>query len=67
MEEHFPLPQSAMKQDFGKLQYGCEHYRRRCKIRAPCCDQIFTCRHCHNEAMVFPPLSLCLFLACVVC
>ncbi|XP_050942933.1 E3 ubiquitin-protein ligase MIEL1 [Cucumis melo] len=50
-EEHFPLPQSAMKQDFGKLQYGCEHYRRRCKIRAPCCDQIFTCRHCHNEAM----------------
>lgn len=33
----------------------CEHYRRRCKLRAPCCDQIFTCRHCHNEATV----SLC--------
>ncbi|EXC34704.1 RING finger and CHY zinc finger domain-containing protein 1 [Morus notabilis] len=37
-------------QDFGKLQHGCEHYKRRCKIRAPCCDQIFSCRHCHNEA-----------------
>ncbi|KAK9984032.1 hypothetical protein SO802_033557 [Lithocarpus litseifolius] len=27
----------------------CEHYKRRCKIRAPCCNQIFPCRHCHNE------------------
>lgn len=30
--------------------YGCSHYRRRCKIRAPCCDEIFDCRHCHNES-----------------
>nr|XP_043635821.1 E3 ubiquitin-protein ligase MIEL1-like isoform X2 [Erigeron canadensis] len=35
--------------DFGKLLRGCEHYRRRCKIRAPCCNQIFFCRHCHND------------------
>ncbi|KAK7839572.1 e3 ubiquitin-protein ligase miel1 [Quercus suber] len=35
--------------DFGKSEYGCEHYMRRCKIRAPCCNQIFPCRHCHNE------------------
>ncbi|CAI0626929.1 unnamed protein product [Linum tenue] len=35
---------------FGKMGYGCEHYRRRCKIRAPCCNEIFSCRHCHNEA-----------------
>lgn len=32
--------------------FGCTHYRRRCKIRAPCCDEIFDCRHCHNEIMV---------------
>ncbi|GAB2281499.1 E3 ubiquitin-protein ligase miel1 [Dionaea muscipula] len=38
------------REDIGKLLYGCEHYRRRCKIRAPCCDRVFTCRHCHNEA-----------------
>lgn len=31
----------------------CKHYRRRCKIRAPCCNEIFSCRHCHNEATVF--------------
>ncbi|KAK7838529.1 e3 ubiquitin-protein ligase rzfp34 [Quercus suber] len=31
-------------------KFGCSHYRRRCKIRAPCCDEIFDCRHCHNES-----------------
>lgn len=31
---------------------SCTHYRRRCKIRAPCCDEVFDCRHCHNEAKV---------------
>ncbi|KAK4281082.1 hypothetical protein QN277_012617 [Acacia crassicarpa] len=44
-------PSTQNREHFGKLQYGCEHYERRCKIRAPCCDQIFPCRHCHNEAM----------------
>lgn len=34
----------------GYMQYGCSHYRRRCHIRAPCCNEIFDCRHCHNEA-----------------
>ncbi|KAL9992912.1 putative transcription factor C2H2 family [Helianthus debilis subsp. tardiflorus] len=36
--------------DFGKMGYGCKHYRRRCMIRAPCCNEIYDCRHCHNEA-----------------
>ncbi|CAL9192052.1 unnamed protein product [Musa hybrid cultivar] len=35
---------------FGKMEFGCKHYRRRCKIRAPCCNEIFYCRHCHNES-----------------
>lgn len=30
-------------------QHGCKHYRRRCKFMAPCCQQEFWCRHCHNE------------------
>ncbi|CAN0919990.1 E3 ubiquitin-protein ligase MIEL1 [Linum grandiflorum] len=33
-----------------RMEHGCQHYRRRCRIRAPCCDKVFTCRHCHNEA-----------------
>ncbi|KAF5188764.1 hypothetical protein FRX31_021651 [Thalictrum thalictroides] len=39
------------RQDIGKLEYGCEHYKRRCKIRGPCFNKVFTCRHCHNAAM----------------
>ncbi|KAK9933699.1 hypothetical protein M0R45_020879 [Rubus argutus] len=38
------------RHDFGKMGYGCKHYRRRCQIRAPCCNEIYPCRHCHNEA-----------------
>ncbi|PWA94064.1 CHY-type/CTCHY-type/RING-type Zinc finger protein [Artemisia annua] len=30
--------------------FRCTHYKRRCKIKTPCCDEIFDCRHCHNEA-----------------
>ncbi|ERN16907.1 hypothetical protein AMTRI_Chr02g264560 [Amborella trichopoda] len=36
--------------DSEKSEYGCKHYKRRCKIRAPCCNEVFPCRHCHNEA-----------------
>ncbi|XP_055812159.1 E3 ubiquitin-protein ligase RZFP34 isoform X3 [Solanum dulcamara] len=36
--------------EMGSGNYGCSHYRRRCKIRAPCCDEIFDCRHCHNDS-----------------
>ncbi|GLJ40798.1 hypothetical protein SUGI_0843910 [Cryptomeria japonica] len=35
----------------GRMEYGCTHYRRRCRIRAPCCNEVYQCRHCHNEAM----------------
>ncbi|GJN31465.1 hypothetical protein PR202_gb19865 [Eleusine coracana subsp. coracana] len=35
---------------------GCKHYRRRCRIRAPCCNDVFHCRHCHNESTVRPLL-----------
>ena len=35
---------------FGQGSYGCTHYRRRCLIVAPCCGEVFWCRHCHNEA-----------------
>ncbi|KAI3690239.1 hypothetical protein L2E82_48217 [Cichorium intybus] len=39
----------AARLDFRKLQHGCEHYRRRCKLRAPCCNKVFSCHHCHNK------------------
>lgn len=29
---------------------GCKHYRRGCKLKAPCCGKFYTCRFCHDEA-----------------
>ncbi|KAF7119995.1 hypothetical protein RHSIM_Rhsim13G0016300 [Rhododendron simsii] len=50
MEDSEAVIQQQNREDFGKSEYGCEHYKRRCKLRAPCCGQIFSCRHCHNAA-----------------
>ncbi|GIL64066.1 hypothetical protein Vafri_18041 [Volvox africanus] len=46
-EEEVDLTDPANR---GIKQYGCEHYRRRAMIVAPCCDLPFWCRHCHNAA-----------------
>lgn len=35
--------------DRGVMEHGCSHYRRRCKLVAPCCGEVFWCRHCHNQ------------------
>ncbi|KAL5761283.1 hypothetical protein ACOSQ2_020121 [Xanthoceras sorbifolium] len=32
-----------------KQLFGCEHYKRNCKLRAACCGKLFTCRFCHDE------------------
>ena len=33
---------------------GCAHYRRRCEILAPCCNEWFPCHVCHDEAFKKP-------------
>jgi uncharacterized CHY-type Zn-finger protein len=30
-------------------RYVCKHYRRGCKIYAPCCKKYYSCRICHDE------------------
>ncbi|CAJ1936860.1 unnamed protein product [Sphenostylis stenocarpa] len=32
-----------------KHEFGCEHYKRNCKLRAACCGKLFTCRFCHDN------------------
>jgi len=27
----------------------CPHYNRNCSFITPCCNKIYSCRHCHNE------------------
>jgi hypothetical protein len=29
--------------------FGCEHYKRNCKVRASCCGSLFPCRFCHDK------------------
>jgi hypothetical protein len=29
---------------------GCVHYKKKCKVKAPCCAEFYVCRFCHNEA-----------------
>ncbi|AQK97607.1 Putative zinc finger protein [Zea mays] len=35
--------------DQEKQIYGCEHYKRNCKLVAACCNKLFTCRFCHDK------------------
>lgn len=32
-----------------KQVFGCEHYKRNCKLRAACCGKLYTCRFCHDK------------------
>ncbi|XP_074641658.1 RING finger and CHY zinc finger domain-containing protein 1-like [Tubulanus polymorphus] len=29
--------------------FGCEHYKRKCSLVAPCCGRTYPCRICHND------------------
>ena len=38
--------------------YECSHYLRKCKFVSPCCNNIYSCRLCHDEEkydLVFDP------------
>ncbi|VVA91823.1 unnamed protein product [Arabis nemorensis] len=41
--------QNPSYRDPHKLIFGCKHYKRSCKLLAPCCNQLFTCIRCHDE------------------
>ncbi|XP_019465016.1 PREDICTED: E3 ubiquitin-protein ligase MIEL1-like isoform X2 [Lupinus angustifolius] len=49
LSSHLSSSILSSMEELGINNFGCMHYRRRCKIRAPCCDEVFDCRHCHNE------------------
>ncbi|KAK4489831.1 hypothetical protein RD792_000475 [Penstemon davidsonii] len=41
--------QSPSYQDTLKLTFGCKHYKRNCKLFAPCCKKLYSCLRCHDE------------------
>ncbi|KAL0342750.1 UNVERIFIED_CONTAM: Zinc finger protein BRUTUS-like [Sesamum calycinum] len=32
-----------------KSTFGCKHYKRNCKLLAPCCNKLYTCIRCHDD------------------
>ncbi|KAJ8641678.1 hypothetical protein MRB53_018372 [Persea americana] len=40
---------SPSYRDPEKLVFGCEHYKRNCKVLSACCNKLFTCRFCHDK------------------
>ncbi|KAI3454605.1 hypothetical protein Pfo_011268 [Paulownia fortunei] len=41
--------QSPSYQDPLKLTFGCKHYKRNCRLLAPCCNKLYTCIRCHDD------------------
>ncbi|GBG24918.1 Zinc finger protein BRUTUS [Hondaea fermentalgiana] len=53
-EEVAPLDENDLLKSYHDEEnniLGCEHYQRKCMISAPCCNEFFACRFCHNEEM----------------
>ena len=42
------LPQSLLQAQAAP-ELGCAHYRRKCRLVAPCCGGVYSCRFCHDE------------------
>ncbi|MQL90863.1 hypothetical protein Taro_023463, partial [Colocasia esculenta] len=40
---------SPSYRDSEKRVFGCEHYKRNCKLVAACCNKLFACRFCHDK------------------
>lgn len=48
--EKFP-DQCPSYRDEQESIFGCSHYKRNCKLLAPCCKKFFTCIRCHDETI----------------
>ncbi|KAK4437122.1 Zinc finger protein BRUTUS-like [Sesamum alatum] len=51
MENHkgeIPGKSPSYKDPLGST-FGCKHYKRNCKVLAPCCNKLYTCIRCHDD------------------
>ncbi|PPD97482.1 hypothetical protein GOBAR_DD05500 [Gossypium barbadense] len=44
--------------DLEKQEFGCEHYKRNCKLRAACCGKLYTCRKATTDMMCMSCLKI---------
>ncbi|KAK9925901.1 hypothetical protein M0R45_023163 [Rubus argutus] len=45
--KEFPGQHPSYQDPFGQT-FGCQHYKRNCKLVAACCNQLYTCIRCHD-------------------
>jgi len=43
------VQQSTLCDKGGDAKFGCSHYTRKCRLVAPCCGKIYSCRFCHDD------------------
>lgn len=48
-EEYEVTDKTEEDQETQEQTYGCEHYKRKCKLITPCCNKLYYCRFCHDE------------------
>jgi len=51
-EDPVAIPEVPMPQEVtdGVDGYFCKHYKRKCMFVTPCCNGLYRCRFCHDEA-----------------
>ncbi|KAG9138038.1 hypothetical protein Leryth_001307 [Lithospermum erythrorhizon] len=47
-KEQIPGQCPSYQDSLGSV-FGCNHYKRNCKLLAPCCNRLYTCIRCHDE------------------
>ncbi|XP_047324920.1 zinc finger protein BRUTUS-like At1g18910 [Impatiens glandulifera] len=66
-EEEVP-GQYPSYRDPENLVFGCEHYKRNCKLLASCCNRLYACRRCHDdEADHTMDMKTTLLMMCMKC
>jgi RING finger/CHY zinc finger protein 1 len=43
------LVHGAVRDSEAAAMFQCAHYKRKCRLVAPCCNRLYNCRFCHDE------------------
>lgn len=65
----YSSPRVTYRDEETKQEMGCKHYIRAASIKAPCCDQWFPCRLCHDESVTTHRINRyeVLYMFCYYC
>jgi len=62
------LNKSKINTPYVEVNTSCDHYEGvKCSIVAPCCNKIYSCHRCHDEAEDHPLYSTYKYISCNQC